>query len=114
MVCRRIGVVVLALLAFTLLISARAECSSWIPTFPKHEMTARSEFPLHRQSDSVLSSLSTTGDPDEIATANPRNGGQTHGGFGGLIDSQPVLHGWLKDRVGVCSAFLRYFLFRLR
>ena len=111
MVCHRTGVVVLAFLALVLLISSRAD-SMWLPTSAKHEFGAGTEFTSpHRQGGSVLS---PTGDPDEIATVNPRGGGRMSGTFGGIIDVQPGRSGWLNDRVGVWSACLRHLVYRFQ
>jgi hypothetical protein len=111
MVHRRTGVVVLALLTLVFLIVSHAD-SMTMSTFAKHEFPVRGEFTTpHRLSGSVFS---PTGDPDEIATCNPPGGGRMNGEIGDLIDAQLGGYGWANNRVGVCSALLRYFVYFFR
>jgi len=108
MVYRRIGVAVLALLALVFLISSHVD-SMAMSSIAKHESWAGDEFSYpHRLSGSVFS---PTGDPDEIATVNPRGGGRMNGEFGDLIDTHVVGGDWLRSRPGTWSIFLHYLLY---
>jgi hypothetical protein len=107
MVNRRTGVAVLALLTLVFLITSHADSMAMSP-FSKHEFWARDEFSSsHRFSGSVFC---PTGDPDEIATSNPRGGGRMNGEIGDLIDAQLGRNSLATNRVGVCNTFLRYFV----
>jgi hypothetical protein len=111
MVHRRTGVVVLTLLTLLFLLTSHAD-SMTTSSFAKHEFPVRGEFTTpHRLSGSVFSS---TGDPDEIATYNPPGGGRMNGEISDLIDAQLGGADWANNRVGVCSAFLRYLVYFFR